>query len=76
MSQFRFAWANVVGEAGQYRVVGTTPEMFSKLLHSSFSSGENFKTPNFATAVVGAEVAKHMGFKVGDDFFPRSWRWR
>jgi putative ABC transport system permease protein len=61
---------DVVGEAGQYRVVGTTPEMFSKLLHSSFSSGENFKTPNFATAVVGAEVAKHMGFKVGDDFSP------
>jgi putative ABC transport system permease protein len=61
---------DVVGEAGQYRVVGTTPELFTKLLHASFSSGENFKTPDFATAVVGAEVAKHMGFKVGDSFSP------
>lgn len=61
---------DVVGEAGQYRVVGTTPELFSQLLHSTFSSGENFKTPDFTTAVVGAEVAKHMGFKVGDSFSP------
>jgi putative ABC transport system permease protein len=61
---------DVVGEAGQYRVVGTIPELFSKLLHSTFSSGENFKTPDFTTAVVGAEVAKHMGFKVGDSFSP------
>ncbi|HTQ40522.1 MAG TPA: FtsX-like permease family protein [Pirellulales bacterium] len=61
---------DVVGENGQYRVVGTTPELFSKLLHATFSSGENFKTPDFTTAVVGAEVAKHMGFKVGDSFSP------
>jgi putative ABC transport system permease protein len=61
---------DVVGEAGQYRVVGTTPELFSQLLHSTFSSGENFKTPDFTTAVVGAEVAKHMDFKVGDSFSP------
>ncbi|HZZ30211.1 MAG TPA: FtsX-like permease family protein [Pirellulales bacterium] len=61
---------DVVGENGQYRVVGTTPELFSQLLHATFSSGENFKTPDFTTAVVGAEVAKHMGFKVGDSFSP------
>jgi putative ABC transport system permease protein len=61
---------DVVGEAGQYRVVGTTPEMFSQLLQAKFSSGKNFTTPDFTTAVVGAEVAKHMGFKVGDSFSP------
>ena len=61
---------DVVGEAGQYRVVGTTPELFSQLLHSKFSAGENFKQEDFTSAVIGAEVAKHMGFKVGDSFSP------
>jgi putative ABC transport system permease protein len=61
---------DVVGEAGQYRVVGTTPEMFSQLLHAKFSEGENFKQEDFTTAVIGAEVAKHMGLKVGDSFSP------
>ena len=62
---------DVVGEAGQYRVVGTTPEMFSKLLHSKFSSGENFKQAEFTTAVIGADVAKHLDLKVGDSFSPQ-----
>ena len=38
---------DVVGEAGQYRVVGTTPELFSQLLHAKFSAGENFKQEEF-----------------------------
>jgi putative ABC transport system permease protein len=71
---------DVVGESGQYRVVGTTPEMFSKLLKKSddenlFSEGENFKQNEFATAVVGADVAKHLDFRVGvpghDTFKPQ-----
>ncbi|HTQ37497.1 MAG TPA: FtsX-like permease family protein [Pirellulales bacterium] len=62
---------DVVGENGQYRVVGTTPEMFTKLLHSTFSAGENFKQEQFRTAVIGAEVAKHLNLKVGDSFQPQ-----
>jgi putative ABC transport system permease protein len=62
---------DVVGENGQYRVVGTTPEMFTKLLHSTFSEGENFKQEQFRTAVIGAEVAKHLNLKVGDSFQPQ-----
>ena len=62
---------DVVGENGQYRVVGTTPEMFSQMLHSTFSAGENFKQENFRTAVIGAEVAKHLNLKVGDSFQPQ-----
>jgi putative ABC transport system permease protein len=61
---------DVVGENGQYRVVGTTPEMFSKLLKKNendnlFAEGENFKQNEFETAVVGADVAKHLDFHVG-----------
>jgi putative ABC transport system permease protein len=62
---------DVLGENGQYRVVGTTPEMFTKLLHATFSEGENFKQDQFRTAVIGAEVAKHLNLKVGDSFQPQ-----
>jgi putative ABC transport system permease protein len=53
-----------------FRVVGTTPEMFTKLLNSKFKSGEVYKTPDFTTAVLGAEVARHLNLKVGDDVVP------
>jgi putative ABC transport system permease protein len=53
-----------------YRVVGTTPELFSQMLHATFASGENFKTPDFDSAVIGADVAKHLDLKVGDSFSP------
>lgn len=63
-----------------YRVVGTTPDMFDKLSygadddgnekHYSFSSGENFKTKDFFTAVVGSVVANRTGLKVGSKFRP------
>ena len=58
-------------EKESFRVVGTTPEMFTKLLKSKFQpSGEVFKTSDFATAVVGAEVARHLHLKVGDNIAP------
>ena len=67
---------DVVGENGQYRVVGTTPEMFSKLLPQAkagnpFAEGENFKQSDFTGAVVGAEVAKHLNMHVGSKFKPQ-----
>src|SRR6266496_1523953 len=61
---------DVVGENGQFRVVGTTQEMFSELLKSKFSAGESFKKEDYKTGVVGAEVAKQLHLKVGDSFEP------
>ncbi len=34
---------DVVGEAGQYRVVGTTPELFSELLNSELFLRRRFQ---------------------------------
>ncbi len=67
---------DVVGENGQYRVVGTTPDLFDKLLKRSpddnlFSEGANFKQQDFTSAVVGADVAKHLNFHVGSKFKPQ-----
>jgi putative ABC transport system permease protein len=61
---------DVLGENGQFRVVGTTPEMFSELLKSNFSEGGNFKQDDYKTGVIGAEVAKQLNLKVGDSFEP------
>ncbi len=61
---------DVVGENGQYRVVGTTPDMFTKLFPATFAEGGDFKQDEFRTAVIGAEVAKHLNLKVGDSFQP------
>ena len=57
-------------EKAAFRVVGTTPEMFTKLLKSKFSSGDVFKQSDFATAVLGSEVARHLNQKVGDNIVP------
>jgi putative ABC transport system permease protein len=67
---------DVVGENGQYRVVGTTPDMFDKLFKKSendsvFAEGRNFKQSEFEAAVVGADVAKHMDLHVGGKFQPQ-----
>ena len=67
---------DVVGVNGQYRVVGTIPEMFSKLLKKSprdnlFAEGHNFRQNEFETAVVGADVAKTMNYHVGSTFKPQ-----
>ena len=61
---------DVVGENGEFRVVGTTPRLFSELLNSDFSSGGNFKHDEFATGVLGVEVAKQLKLKVGESFEP------
>jgi putative ABC transport system permease protein len=60
-----------LGDASaSFRVVGTTPEMFTVLLKSKFNEGEVFKQNDFATAVVGAEAAKYLHLTVGGDVVP------
>jgi putative ABC transport system permease protein len=59
-----------LGDQAQYRVVGTNSKFFTELLHSKFSSGEVFKDNDFATAVVGSEVADKLHLKVGGDVVP------
>jgi putative ABC transport system permease protein len=61
---------DVVGEAGEFRVVGTTPRMFTDLLQSKFSAGEVFKQQDFTAGVLGATVASELHLKVGDSFSP------
>ena len=66
---------------GQYRVVGTTPDFFTKLKHGpnvdedfTFSNGRAFQTYSpehqYFEAVLGARVAKDMKVGVGDTFNP------
>lgn len=65
----------------QYRVVGTTPDFFDKLLHGpevdqpfEFRQGRNFETFNeengYFEAVLGSRVAANLGMKAGDTFYP------
>lgn len=56
-----------------YRVVGTTPEMFSELTYGDnksyeFTSGANFKKEKRFDAVVGAIAAARAGLQVGEKF--------
>ena len=62
---------DVVGEAGQYRVVGHDAGNVQRAVAlRSFPSGE-FQTRRFHdSAVIGAEVAEQMDLKVGDSFSP------
>lgn len=58
-----------------YRVVGTSPEMFSALEYApgekyQFSAGRNFEQDHFFEAVIGSLVARNTGLKVGDTFQP------
>ncbi len=66
---------------GEFRVVGTTPEFFTKLKHGpnvdedfTFSQGRafsNFSPENsYFEAVVGARVAKEMNVVLGETFYP------
>lgn len=66
---------------GEFRVVGTTPEFFTKLKHGpnvdedfTFSQGRafsNFSPENsYFEAVVGARVAKEMNVVLGEKFYP------
>jgi ABC-type lipoprotein release transport system permease subunit len=58
-----------------FRVIGTTPEMFDKLEYGQeqkyeFSVGRNFHSDDFFSAVVGARVARETGLTVGSEFHP------
>lgn len=66
---------------GRFRVVGTTPELFEKLLFGAyadrkfeFASGRNLLTESpengFFEAVLGATVAREMKVKIGDSISP------
>jgi putative ABC transport system permease protein len=62
---------------GRFRAVGTTSEFFEKLRHGdyndreyTFRSGRNFHEESeehgFFEAVIGSQVARELGLKVGD----------
>jgi putative ABC transport system permease protein len=64
-----------------FRVVGTTPELFSKLHYGNHDDGtpkvyefqpggRNFEHEHFFEAVVGSVVARRAGLKVGDEINP------
>ncbi len=58
-----------------YRVVGTTRQLFDAgygddQLPYRFAAGRSFKTQDFFHAVIGSEVAKRTGLKVGESFNP------
>jgi putative ABC transport system permease protein len=58
-----------------YRLVGTVPEMFTKVeyapgKHYEIGPGENFFDPNRREAVVGSFVAQKLHLKRGDTFHP------
>jgi putative ABC transport system permease protein len=59
----------------EYRVVGTTAEMFDGLELTpgqkfAFTAGENFSDADYFSGVIGSEVAKKTGLGVGDTFQP------
>jgi putative ABC transport system permease protein len=59
----------------EFRVVGTTTEMFDGLELTpgqkfAFSAGENFSDKDFFSGVIGSEVARKTGLRVGDTFQP------
>ncbi len=67
-------------ESQRFRVVATTPDMFGKLAygadeqgnekHYEFAEGENFKSDEYFTAVLGSVAANRTGLKVGSTFNP------
>ena len=76
------ALGDYFGEDGAYfRVVGTTPEFFSELELNvdtqekfQFAKGRAFehdhKDNRFFEAVLGSQVARRSGTKIGDDIYP------
>ncbi len=59
----------------KFRVVGTTRDLFERLLYDgttsyAFAKGRNFKQDHFFEAVVGSIAAAQGGLKVGDTFHP------
>lgn len=60
---------------GEFRVVATNNELFDEMEYApdkkyEFAQGRNFKQDEFFTAVVGAQVARDIGIKLGDDIQP------
>lgn len=57
-----------------FRVIGTTPELFQidylPGKNYRFAQGENFKPANYFDAVIGSQVARRTGLKVGSEFEP------
>ncbi len=58
-----------------YRLVGTLPELFSRVeyapgRHYAVRPGGNVFDPNYRDAVVGSFVARKLGLKPGDKFHP------
>src|SRR3972149_1183590 len=64
-----------------YRVIGTTPDMFSKIHYGNHPDGtpksyefqpggRNFEAEHFFEAVVGSVVAARSGLQVGDEINP------
>jgi putative ABC transport system permease protein len=58
-----------------YRVVGTSAAYFDRLTHGTdqpfrFSAGGNFTDDDFFAGVLGADVARRLGLRVGDTFAP------
>jgi putative ABC transport system permease protein len=58
-----------------FRVVGTVPEMFTKLQYLEgqpyrFAAGKNFSLAGHEEVVIGAEAARKTGLKMGDTFRP------
>ena len=56
-------------------VIGTVPERFTDLkyldsLPYEFAEGRNFQANSFYEAVIGAQVARKTGLKVGDELKP------
>lgn len=59
----------------EFRVVGTTPEMFEAFEYAQgkkyeFSAGRNFEHEHFFEGVIGSVVANKTGLKLGDEFQP------
>ncbi len=59
----------------EFRVVGTTPEMFDAFEYApgrkyGFAEGRNFQHDHYFEGVIGSLVARKTGLKVGDEFEP------
>ncbi|HUY88429.1 MAG TPA: ABC transporter permease [Pirellulales bacterium] len=59
----------------EFRVVGTTPQMFEEFEYApgktyAFAAGRNFEHEHFFEGVIGSIVARKTGLKLGDEFQP------